>query len=31
MTWFGKENEIYWLEYPETFATILGHVIEFFA
>ncbi|HJV34669.1 tRNA (adenosine(37)-N6)-dimethylallyltransferase MiaA [Geomonas sp.] len=31
MTWFGKENEIYWLEYPETFVTILGHVIEFFA
>jgi len=30
MTWFGKENEIYWLEYPESFATILGHVIEFF-
>jgi tRNA dimethylallyltransferase len=30
MTWFGKENDIYWLEYPESFATILGHVIEFF-
>ena len=31
MTWFGKENDIYWLEYPETFANILAHVIEFFA
>lgn len=30
MTWFSKENEIYWLEYPGSFATILGHVIEFF-
>jgi tRNA dimethylallyltransferase len=30
MTWFSKENDIYWLEYPEGFATILGHVIEFF-
>jgi tRNA dimethylallyltransferase len=30
MTWFTKENEIYWLEYPESFATILEHVIEFF-
>lgn len=31
MTWFNKENEIYWLEYPESFANILAHVIEFFA
>lgn len=31
MTWFGKENDIYWLEYPGSFATILGHVIEFLA
>jgi len=31
MTWFSKENEIYWLEYPESFANILAHVIEFFA
>ena len=31
MTWFSKENDIYWLEYPETFANILAHVIEFFA
>jgi tRNA dimethylallyltransferase len=30
MTWFGKENDIYWLEYPESFATIHEHVIEFF-
>lgn len=30
MTWFGRENEIYWLEYPGSFASILGHVIEFF-
>lgn len=30
MTWFGRENEIYWLEYPTGFASILGHVIEFF-
>lgn len=30
MTWFSKENDIYWLEYPESFATILEHVIEFF-
>jgi tRNA dimethylallyltransferase len=30
MTWFSKENDIYWLEYPKSFATILKHVIEFF-
>jgi tRNA dimethylallyltransferase len=30
MTWFSKENDIYWLEYPESFANILEHVIEFF-
>lgn len=30
MTWFGRENDIYWLEYPGSFASILGHVIEFF-
>lgn len=30
MTWFTKENDIYWLEYPEGFANILAHVIEFF-
>lgn len=31
LTWFNRDNEIYWLEYPESFATILRHVIEFFA
>jgi tRNA dimethylallyltransferase len=31
MTWFGREKDIYWLEYPGSFATILGHVIEFLA
>jgi tRNA dimethylallyltransferase len=30
MTWFGRENDFIWLELPESFATILGHVIEFF-
>ena len=30
MTWFTKENDINWLEYPEGFANILAHVIEFF-
>lgn len=30
MTWFGRENDIYWLEYPAGFASILDHVIEFF-
>ena len=30
MTWFSRENDIYWLEYPESFATIHEHVIEFF-
>jgi tRNA dimethylallyltransferase len=30
MTWFCRENEIYWLEYPKRFASILEHVIEFF-
>jgi len=29
LTWFGKENDIYWLEYPESFATILEHVMNF--
>ena len=31
MTWFNRDDEIYWLEYPESFDSILGHVIEFFA
>jgi len=30
MTWFCKENDINWLEYPESFANILAHVIQFF-
>jgi tRNA dimethylallyltransferase len=30
MTWFGRENDFYWLEYPAGFASILDHVIEFF-
>ena len=30
MTWFNRENDINWLEYPESFANILEHVIEFF-
>ena len=30
MTWFGKENDINWLEYPGSFANILEHVIQFF-
>jgi tRNA dimethylallyltransferase len=31
ITWFKQESEIYWVEYPETFATICNHVIEFLA
>jgi tRNA dimethylallyltransferase len=30
MTWFCRENDINWLEYPESFANILEHVIQFF-
>lgn len=30
MTWFERENQIKWLEYPVNFATIHEHVIEFF-
>ena len=30
MTWFCRENDIKWLEYPESFANILEHVIQFF-
>jgi tRNA dimethylallyltransferase len=30
MTWFSRENDFIWLEYPESFANMLGHVIEFF-
>lgn len=30
LTWFNRESDIIWLEYPEKFATISSHVIEFF-
>jgi len=30
MTWFNADADILWLEYPENFATILQHAIEFF-
>jgi len=30
MTWFIKENDINWLEYPVGFANIHAHVIQFF-
>jgi tRNA dimethylallyltransferase len=30
MTWFKKDHEINWVEYPDSFATICNHVIEFF-
>lgn len=30
MTWFNRDNEIKWLEYPASFDTICNHVIEFF-
>jgi len=29
LTWFKRDPEINWVEYPETFAKILNHVIEF--
>jgi len=29
LTWFKRDQEINWVEYPETFARILNHVIEF--
>ena len=31
LTWFRREPEIYWVVYPESFATICNHVIDFFA
>jgi len=31
ITWFGRDPEIKWLDYPESFASIWSHVIEFFA
>jgi tRNA dimethylallyltransferase len=30
MTWFNSDNEIYWVEYSDNFASIYKHVIEFF-
>jgi len=30
LTWFNHEPDIIWLEYPEKFATISAHAIEFF-
>jgi tRNA dimethylallyltransferase len=30
ITWFNSDSSIIWLEYPEKFATILRHCIEFF-
>ena len=30
-TWFKRDEEISWVEYPESFATIVNHVIAFFA
>jgi tRNA dimethylallyltransferase len=31
LTWFAREKEINWLEYPDNFATINKYVIEFLA
>lgn len=31
VTWFSKDHEINWVEYPDSFATICKYVIEFFA
>ncbi|KAF0220085.1 MAG: hypothetical protein FD174_1530 [Geobacteraceae bacterium] len=31
VTWSNKDAEINWVEYPDSFATICNHVIEFFA
>jgi len=30
LTWFNRDKEIYWVEYPESFATICNHVMEFY-
>ena len=30
LTWFNADKNIIWLEYPEKFATILKHAIDFF-
>jgi tRNA dimethylallyltransferase len=31
LTWFQKESAINWVEYPESFASICNHVIDFLA
>jgi tRNA dimethylallyltransferase len=31
LTWFGRESGIFWLEYPERFATIQTIVIDFYS
>jgi tRNA dimethylallyltransferase len=30
LTWFRADHEIIWLEYPDNFATMCSHVIEFY-
>ncbi len=30
LTWFRADREIIWLEYPDNFATMCSHVIEFY-
>jgi tRNA dimethylallyltransferase len=30
LTWFRTDREIIWLEYPDNFATMCSHVIEFY-
>lgn len=30
LTWFKRDNEIYWVDYPDSFATICNHVMEFY-
>lgn len=30
LTWFKRDNEIYWVDYPGSFATICNHVMEFY-
>ena len=31
LTWFKRDNEINWVDYPGSFATICNHVMEFYA
>ncbi|MBT0654035.1 tRNA (adenosine(37)-N6)-dimethylallyltransferase MiaA [Geobacter luticola] len=30
LTWFKRDNEINWVDYPDSFATICNHVMEFY-